>query len=415
MATKDLIFQGIAERTHCDEVKDLLSLNDIERVTISVAFINENGVDLIEEELKAVSDRTTVYGGISNGVTSRQGLERLLGLGLDLFVVDTGSPGVLYHPKLYYSRNKDQARFISGSANLTLGGLNNNIEASVKMNLDLADVEDTAFAKSIEDQLDAIRREYPDNVIQVTNSDYLAELMNRGSIIDERTKSTRRSTASGSSSSSAPTPRMKLRVPQVRGGASQVTIEEPVVEAGPDVAEPPEPAEAASKPTVDEAATSEEAVETKTTSPLPAGASNGPLVWSKPDLRNSDAQQPRTENSAITGNVKLTQARFEQAGVVIDQTTYFRNDVFNHLTWNPAGGNQEETSTNFRIIDRGRDLGTFQLRLSHDPDRVSDQGNVPTWLHWGDAMDDIKAANVLGTTLNLYGPDSGGIFTIEFS
>ena len=121
VATKELVLQGISARSHCDEVKELLKLPDIERVAISVAFVNENGVDLIAEELRAVSECTTVYGGINNGVTTRQGLERLFGLGLNLFVVDTGAPGVTYHPKLYFARNANQARFIAGSANLTLG------------------------------------------------------------------------------------------------------------------------------------------------------------------------------------------------------------------------------------------------------------------------------------------------------
>jgi HKD family nuclease len=431
MATKELIFQGLDARTHCDEVKRLLNLPNVERVAISVAFINENGVDLIEDELNAVSDRTTVYGGISNGVTSRQGLERLFGLGLDLFVIDTGSLGVTYHPKLYYSRNKEQARFIAGSANFTLGGLNNNIEASVVMGLDLADADDLAFAKNIEAQLEAIHRDFPDNAKQVTSSAYLAELMNGGSIIDERTASTRRSSTSGSSSSTGtPTPRMALKVPQVRGGDSQVSIEEPAAEVAPEPAEatpepsPAMPAPEASAPETVEAGTEPSATASTASGPAsaavaathpPAGTSNGPLVWRKSNLRGTDAQQPPSAGTNPTGNLRFAQARFIATSGLINHRTYFRNDVFGRLPWTPSGGDMESASANFRIIHRGHHLGDFTLRISHAPRRIAHQNNVPTVLHWGDALDAIRAANVLGTTLSLYGPDSSGTFTIEFS
>ena len=145
------------------------------------------------------------------------------------------------------------------------------------------------------------------------------------------------------------------------------------------------------------------------------GAGHGPLVWRKPDLRGTDAQQPPSANTNPTGNLRLAQARFVGVSGLIDHRTYFRRDLFGHLPWSTAGGDMEETPATFRIIDRGRLLGDFDLRISHAPRRIAHQNNVPTVLHWGGALGAIRAANVIGATLSFYGPDSSGIFTIEFS
>ncbi|GAY20969.1 phospholipase D family protein [Sphingobium fuliginis] len=56
-------------------------------------------------------------------------MKRLFGAGVALHAVDPGTRHLLFHPKLYYIRGKDIERLSIGSANLTLDGLNNNIQA----------------------------------------------------------------------------------------------------------------------------------------------------------------------------------------------------------------------------------------------------------------------------------------------
>jgi HKD family nuclease len=89
--------------------------------------VSESGVQQIEAVLRSHADRVTVFAGIRNDITSQQGLALLHDIGVKLYTVDTGSRAVIFHPKLYLVRGRTNARFVVGSANLTLGGLNNKV------------------------------------------------------------------------------------------------------------------------------------------------------------------------------------------------------------------------------------------------------------------------------------------------
>lgn len=139
--------------------------------------------------------------------------------------------------------------------------------------------------------------------------------------------------------------------------------------------------------------------------PVSASPISKNLVWKKLKLSNSDAQDVPA-GTAITGNLKLAQARFKLGTTIIDQKTYFRNQVFNKLNWvktKPHSSTYEETFGVFDISISGKPIGKFTLKLSHDSSRVAGQGNTPTWLHWGRTVIPILQKNNLsGKTLNLY-------------
>jgi hypothetical protein len=138
------------------------------------------------------------------------------------------------------------------------------------------------------------------------------------------------------------------------------------------------------------------------------------LVWRKPSLSQSDAQRVPS-GTAVTANLKLTQAGFRVNNVIIDQTTYFRNQIFNRLAWGHPRANDnsyEEVYCPFDITILGNSIGIHNLKLSHKPSRVSGQGNVPTWLHWGNTVKPfLQQYNVTGKTVSLY--QSGQSFSIE--
>ncbi len=138
MAKKNFILQGFTPKTHARAVRELFDVPDIKRVILSVAFVSESGVQQIEAALRAHAAYVTVFAGVRNDITSHQGLTLLHGIGVKLYTVDTGSRMVIFHPKLYLVRGKTRARFVVGSANLTLGGLNNNIEAGMLLDFNLA-------------------------------------------------------------------------------------------------------------------------------------------------------------------------------------------------------------------------------------------------------------------------------------
>lgn len=138
------------------------------------------------------------------------------------------------------------------------------------------------------------------------------------------------------------------------------------------------------------------------------------LVWQKLSLSKSDAQDVPA-GTAITANLKLSQARFRINHIIIDQKTYFRNQVFNNLSWiqtKPNNNSYEESHCPFDITILGNPIGIYTLKLSHDPVRIAGQGNTPTWLHWGNTvLPFLQQTNITNRTLNLY--QAGQSFFID--
>src|ERR1700749_1488428 len=105
MANRKLILQGLTPNAHADVIRELLNTTDFTNIILSVAFVKESGVQQIESELKARSQDVTVFAGVRNDITSYQGLKLLHSIiGNNLYVVDTGSRNIVYHPKLYLAR-----------------------------------------------------------------------------------------------------------------------------------------------------------------------------------------------------------------------------------------------------------------------------------------------------------------------
>jgi HKD family nuclease len=186
MATAEFILQGFTASTHVDVLQRLFDLPDIQRVLVSVAFVTEGGVAKIEPQMIPHASRATVFAGIRNDSTTYQGLVRLHGIVGQLYAVDTGSRTLIFHPKLYLVRGSKRARLVVGSANLTLAGLNNNIEAGMLLDFDLADVDDKALIDNIETLFAASVTDYPQNVIKVGSLAYLDELLAANRLVDEQ-------------------------------------------------------------------------------------------------------------------------------------------------------------------------------------------------------------------------------------
>jgi hypothetical protein len=127
------------------------------------------------------------------------------------------------------------------------------------------------------------------------------------------------------------------------------------------------------------------------------------LLWRKPRLAASDVQSQRGNP---TGGVRLTQARFRTTAGLIDQTSYFRNDVFAELEWR-VGKQQpfrEDAVAVFSIHIRGVDYGEHRLRISHKPSGEAGQNNYTTILHWGELGELVRDLGLAGADLRLYSP-----------
>lgn len=134
------------------------------------------------------------------------------------------------------------------------------------------------------------------------------------------------------------------------------------------------------------------------------------VYWYK-KLSPSDAQQAQSPNSKLTGNLKLT-----KAGHDIDQTVYFRQQMFAGALWATTGGKKvtEEAVVSFDVVIDSTDYGALNLKISHADSREAKQKNAPTWLHWGTLAPILKATSYEGSWLVLE-RRVDGIYSLEIS
>ncbi len=122
-------------------------------------------------------------------------------------------------------------------------------------------------------------------------------------------------------------------------------------------------------------------------------------VWKKRNLPKSDSQQP-SEGSNPTCNLRLSQAGHAVDGNRIDQTTYFRDEVFCDCDWEETE-NGEKTYIPVDLEIDGKFKGRYNLKVTHEPHRESNQDNVTTVLHWEDAIPALTEEDVTGKNLSL--------------
>jgi PLD-like domain len=328
---------------HGNELIKILGSKAPKSVTVSSAFVHSQGVRMIEATLAPHAKICRCFIGIRNGTSTLQGVKHLLGLGLSVYVVDTGSQRRLFHPKFYTVLLPKAAEVIIGSANLTYGGLGYNIEAGVHLHLDLANDGDKSVLNNLTGPLDALLKNHPSNCYKVKSESHADTLFESGLLEDEA--SPKVSTAVGIASS---------------GKKPGTTVPLIVLSA----LQPPK--SSANAPTSKLGAGSKTSSGASTASSgLIAGlATFGPLVWIKPRLPKSDLQFPGASGNA-TGVLRLTQAKFDCGGAIIDQTTYFRNTVFGGLAWSPGPGGKEVAGAQFTLSIAGIIVGNFNLAVSH--------------------------------------------------
>ena len=369
MPRTTFLLQGLTAQTHMEVLTQLLGREDLDKALLSVAFVTKSGAELVARELTLAGKRADIFVGIRNGVTTREGLEALLRSGANLYYVDTGARDLLFHPKIYICRCGNQATGIVGSANLTVGGLRNNIESSVVFELNLDQEEDLLVASSVFSQFDQLASSYPQHVGRVTRSDQLASLHSQGRLVDETDR--HRALAATRAVDDLPTMELKalpLRTPSRR----------------PETAAPSSPSVVESPETV---------AWSRTTFVQ---------VWRSKALTERDLGIPSNPGTHPTGSINLDKGRLPDG---VDHRHYFRSEVFSELEWNPRSHTVDEAHASFRLIVRGVDRGTFRLRIRHTTSTTSKayrQRNAMTRLSWGDAREFVAKRSLIGRTMELH-------------
>lgn len=371
---RELILQGITNRTHANALLEMLAVEDVERVILSVAFVSESGVEVIHDALKRVADKVIVFAGVRNDITSAQALLRLVKLGVKTYAVDTGSRLLVFHPKLYLVRSKKIGLLSVGSANLTLGGLNNNVEAGVILPLDRAIPDDVKLIDELEHQFDALKVAHPKNVLAV-DAAMIGDLLASGRVVDEMALPPPRPLISAKVGSPDPTPRMRMKVPPLRRTPRAAT--KPIAPK-----------------TVGQAAP--QAV-------TPTTGIDYELMWISKELTRRDLNIPAPgRNTNATGSINLDKGMMEES---VDHRHYFREVVFAELKWPAKSGQVDQATGSFAISVKGVDHGTYNLTVRHTTSTTSatyQQRNAMTRLSWGDAKELVQDRTLLDRRMALF-------------
>ncbi|WP_341369191.1 phospholipase D family protein [Yoonia sp. BS5-3] len=397
--TKKFILQGITGDSHLDEIRDAISVANVTRVVISVAFLTERGFGLLSDILKPIADKTVILAGIRNGITSAQGLLACVECGCKTYAVDTGSRGVVFHPKIYLGKSDQEARLVLGSANLTVGGLNSNIEASLKVIADMGVADEAALVADLEGKIDAMIADFPAHVVEVTTLEQVQLLLVAGRLTDESVKPAPSPNRSSGDRKLDAVPQMKLEKKKLKF-AAVAPIGRGIEPAAPDA------------PTEDAPAQAVEAL----VSGAPA-SDHLKLVWESKALTRRALNIPTGENTARTGSMLFAKGAFSD----IDQKHYFRDTVFAELDWQHDDTVKKEhlerSKAKFRIIIKDVNYGVFEMALTHDSRTDSPaykQNNSMTQLHWGDVLPLVALEDLLDRTMFLYLDDKQpGLFVIE--
>jgi len=365
-------------------IKGLLSSQNpvYDKVWLVSAFANAQAIQRIAPnilEAKARGSNINIVIGFDVNSTSAEALKRINSLGVNSILVHNARGGHTFHPKIYlFEAVGKRAEVFVGSNNLTDGGLYTNYEASTRTIFEFPsdDNEYTLFFASLEAYLNPTG-----STSQVLTSELIEVLVRRGDVPTE--KEIRKNQA-------------KILKPKKRGNIpkSPFGVEK--------IKRPP-----ALKKSVKTPSVTKPKMGIAITPVQAASVSNlGELLWQKTKLPASDVQRQRGN---VTGGLRLVQAKWKVSGNFINQTTYFRNEVFGHLIWSTwkTKPYSEKAETSFDIYILGKSYGIHELMVSHKPSGEASQHNYTTILHWGELAETIRQLNLVGKTFKLYSPPEG--------
>lgn len=370
----------------------LLAADDVSEIRVQTGFFGAGTLGYFEPALARMQEHDAPVRfliGSNDGVTARTALDDLLAIAgpprpnLKLAVVSFQNG--FFHPKVFHFRRADgsTAAYV-GSANLTSSGVRaQHVEAGII--LDSGDGDPHSVLVEIQDAIDAWFAEsragfYP--ILNVTDLDVL--------------------TASGVIGVAPPPKAEKPNVNPAGGGtlAKKPTVLYPLI-AMPkvDVQRPaPSAPEPDSTPLGGAAAGSGSASG-------PSTAASSIAHWSK-KLSRSDAQRKQSGNQS--GAVALTQGDYVHR---IDQTTYFRHDLFRDEDWVAStaitGQSKDVAEVPMSVEVDGVDHGVLVFRVSNASNRESGQRNYTAQLHLEPISQLFRQHDMTGKRLEIEHFDDG--------
>jgi hypothetical protein len=365
---------------------DALQGGTVKELRIQVGYVGPQPFGYLEGVLRSLSASdgiTEILIGSNNGETSSVTVEDLLRIAgpprpnLHIGVVSF-SDG-LFHPKVYHATYNDgrMAAYV-GSANFTYAGASGkNVESGVILDSNEGDARPLVDVLAA---IDAWFREDRDGLYLVRTVADLLPLIADGVLDTPRAGATRkRPTVSTRTSRALVALAGLIRLPAISTPVQGTTSARAIVS---------------------------NATQTSLTPVAP------PFVdsWSK-ELSVSDAQRKPDGNQS--GVVVLTQANRRGH---IDQTTYFRNDLFGQATWQQAptrtGHMMDTAQIPMHTTVLGNYLGVLTFDVTHDHLREAQQSNYTAKLSLRPIRLQFEQINMSGRTLEI-GRDAQGRFWLD--
>lgn len=367
--------QGISgEWNYRKQLSKMFNLDNIFDVTLATAFLNEEGVRLISKEIEKIANYVTAYIGVRNSVTTFQGVLGLINLGVKVYAIDCGSPAKIYHEKTYTVRTSSKAIVLTGSGNLTRGGLISNIESGTIIECNLSSNEDSEFYNSFKEQLALFVNEFPKNVYLIDDISKAIKLKEDGVLLDENKVLPKRvSGVSESKKTTFEVPMMRTFVEKVNKGQTKQELKDKLEITVPESNE-------------------SESVLLKYVE-----------LWKSKNLKERDLNIPKNPGTNVTGSMLLKKGSYE-----IDQQTYFYEEAFKNLKWKKGTGKRDVfmyAEAHFDFLIDGVFIKGEKLKLKHDTrtDTTTFKQKQPmTHLIWGDSKKLISNSNLLGEIMTIY-------------
>lgn len=357
---------------------------DFDELHIAVAWAKRSGLGRIKEQLTTFREnggKVHIILGVSEGGATKEGLELALEHADVAHVFH--DPRRTFHPKVYLATGAGHQSLLVGSSNLTAGGLGWNFETSLWVDWQGTEWSEPATAawewmeklRSQAGTCQPLTEELIGQMLASRDLSISSELnARRLPIKGTETPEDNDSTTSGSvrglftamsNGLRALRPLQLTRATPTKSGQPKRQLNSP---------SPLPPPPTASSQLNDQ-------------------DSKVLRRWFK-QMDHTAAQQKKSSTSKRTGNLRLS-----QADIPIDHKKYFFETFFADLPWSPKPGNDSELEVFVTFDCHLGDAyyGSQEIRISHNPARISGQGNVPTLLHWGAILSrGLRADNFIG-------------------
>ncbi len=342
------------------------------------AFASEAGVIGLSKHIEPARKNLkiiTIVTGVDQKGTSKEALEALLNLEVEVFVF-YHSAFPIFHPKIYLFEGKDKTELIIGSSNLTAQGLFTNVETSLLVSIDNGLAADRKIVDQLKDYFKGIFDQTDPNLKKLSQ-ELIVQLVEAKVVPTEE----QRKAAHDKEEKTEGTETDKI--------ISKIFPKR-------DIAKIPGEFRRSKKTTT----------KVKATITVDSGSTErGRLVWVSGKLTERPLNIPQGDNTNPTGSMYFTKGEMED----IDQRHYFRDEVFSSLEWkkdnNRNTSHLERASAIFNLIIDGENHGAFELTITHNPLTTTAsyrQKNSMTQVSWGEATKFIARRELIGKTARLF-------------